>query len=221
MKNYYKILEIDKNASVDVIRVVYKSLVKKYHPDLREGNEKHLYEEKIKDINEAYDVLSDPIKRAEYDETFGIEDISNEQYRLVVNENINLKNELNHIKSQIYNNYKQNYYRQNNQNTYRQYTNKNAYYNNSKEDTKYNNNNLENNSSTEYSSILNILKEKLKTLIALTITIVIIIIALKLPFIQNFFIGIFSESYTFFIILIVIFYILFFRNKKWEYVEIY
>lgn len=36
MKNYYKILEVDKNASNEVIKVAYKSLVKKYHPDLKE-----------------------------------------------------------------------------------------------------------------------------------------------------------------------------------------
>ena len=40
MKNYYEILEVDKNASDEIIKVAYKALVKKYHPDLKEGTSK-------------------------------------------------------------------------------------------------------------------------------------------------------------------------------------
>ena len=56
MKNYYEILEVDKNASDEIIKVAYKALVKKYHPDLKEGNAKINAEDKIKQINEAYDI---------------------------------------------------------------------------------------------------------------------------------------------------------------------
>ena len=69
MKNYYKILQIDKDASPEIIKVAYKLLVKKNHPDLKEGEDKKNAEEKIKEINEAYDVLSNPTKKAEYDQT--------------------------------------------------------------------------------------------------------------------------------------------------------
>ena len=63
-KDYYKILEISKSASLDDIRKAYKSLAKKYHPDV---NKEPGAEEKFKEIAEAYSVLSDPDKRRRYD----------------------------------------------------------------------------------------------------------------------------------------------------------
>lgn len=63
-KDYYKILEVDKNASKEEIKKKYKELVKKYHPY---SNTETSSEEKFKEINEAYAVLSDDKKRAEYD----------------------------------------------------------------------------------------------------------------------------------------------------------
>ena len=62
MKNYYEILEVDKNASQEVIEKAYKALAKKYHPDLQQGQAKHESAEKMKIINEAYEVLSDSYK---------------------------------------------------------------------------------------------------------------------------------------------------------------
>lgn len=68
MKNYYEILEVNKKASQEIIEKAYKTLVKKYHPDLQTNIEKRKYaEKKIKDINEAYDVLSDEFLREQYD----------------------------------------------------------------------------------------------------------------------------------------------------------
>ncbi len=60
-KDYYKILAVDFQAELEVINAAYKALVKKYHPD--KGGDT----EKIKDINESYDHLSDPKRRAKYD----------------------------------------------------------------------------------------------------------------------------------------------------------
>lgn len=70
MKNldYYKILGISKNASTDEIKKAYRKLALKYHPDRNQGNKDS--EEKFKEANEAYAVLSDPEKRKQYD-TFG------------------------------------------------------------------------------------------------------------------------------------------------------
>jgi len=64
-KTYYDILNIPKNASEKEIKKAYRTLTKKYHPDIckDEGAE-----EKFKDINEAYSVLSDSQKRAQYDQ---------------------------------------------------------------------------------------------------------------------------------------------------------
>lgn len=69
MKNLYEILEVSENASKDVIEKVYKVLAKKYHPDLQTtAQEKKIAEEKMKEINEAYSILSDDEKRAKYDQ---------------------------------------------------------------------------------------------------------------------------------------------------------
>ena len=53
-KNYYQILEVDESAPLDRIKTSYRTLVKKYHPDLNKGKE-----EQFKEVNEAYQVLSD------------------------------------------------------------------------------------------------------------------------------------------------------------------
>ena len=63
MKNYYEILEVDRKASKEVIEKAYKA----YHPDLKEGADKKQSETKMIEINEAYNVLSDEARRAEYD----------------------------------------------------------------------------------------------------------------------------------------------------------
>ena len=65
MKDYYKILEISEEASAEVIHMAYKALVRKYHPD--EVEKGSASEEKIKEVNEAYKILSDPVKRRQYD----------------------------------------------------------------------------------------------------------------------------------------------------------
>lgn len=67
MKDYYEILEVSKNASEEIIEKAYKVLAKKYHPDLQEEQNKKHAEEKMKLINEAYEVLSDIDKRKKYD----------------------------------------------------------------------------------------------------------------------------------------------------------
>jgi molecular chaperone DnaJ len=65
-KDFYKILGVDKKASADEIKKKYRSLARDLHPDKNQGNV--ALEEKFKAVSEAYDILSDSKKRAEYDE---------------------------------------------------------------------------------------------------------------------------------------------------------
>lgn len=67
MKNYYEILEVNEKASQEIISKVFKIHIKKWHPDLYQGEKKIEAENKTKEINEAYSVLSNETKRMEYD----------------------------------------------------------------------------------------------------------------------------------------------------------
>ena len=70
-KDYYKILEFDTNkVSMAQIKVAYRDLAKKYHPDVNLGNSNA--EERFKDINEAYKVLSDQTAKRKYDRIWNI-----------------------------------------------------------------------------------------------------------------------------------------------------
>ena len=65
-RDYYEVLELSKGASDADIKKAYRKLAKKYHPDVNPGDK--TAEAKFKEINEAYEVLSDPQKRARYDQ---------------------------------------------------------------------------------------------------------------------------------------------------------
>ena len=77
MKNYYEILEVSQSASQEVIEKAYKALTKKYHPDLQDGIDKTYAEQKMKELNEAYDVISNQEKRKSYD--FELEKLEREK----------------------------------------------------------------------------------------------------------------------------------------------
>ncbi len=66
-RDYYAALGVKKDASADEIKQAYRRLAKLHHPDLRKADEKSAATVKFKEINEAYEVLSDPEKRGLYD----------------------------------------------------------------------------------------------------------------------------------------------------------
>lgn len=107
MKDYYKILEVNKDASGEVIARVYKLLAKKYHPDLQDEQNKIASAEKFKEISEAYEILSDEKKREIYDQQ-----LENAQQENLVDKNdyedlkdycVQLENELDNMKDSYIN----------------------------------------------------------------------------------------------------------------------
>lgn len=106
MKNYYEILEVNENASKEIINKIFKIHIKKNHPDLFNGEEKILMEEKVKEINEAYEILSDEKKRKNHDDElkFEKENKTDNKTSILIEENKYLK-ELLQKKEQLINDF--------------------------------------------------------------------------------------------------------------------
>ena len=116
-KTLYEILEVSENASGEIIEKAYKTLAKKYHPDLQEEANKKQAEAMMKKINEAYEILGNEEKRSRYDAE--LEEKRNQE-------------ELQRKNNQVYNNMYNNVQYQNNN-----ATNNNVNYDYEKERLKY------------------------------------------------------------------------------------
>lgn len=181
-QNYYEILEVDKNASQEIIKKAYTTLAKKYHPDLQNDDVKHLYEEKLKLINEAYETLSDNAKRTEYNKTL-ISELDTLRQKI---DTLSKENEL--LKNQYHNNYQ---------------AQENSYYkavNNISSQSNYNNEQTKTTQQqNHYNSYIENLKNRryktkykkypkdyFKNFIAFLLTILILLFLWQLPFVRNF-----------------------------------
>jgi DnaJ-class molecular chaperone len=100
MSNYYEILEIDKNATIDDIKKNYKKLAFKWHPDKNQDNKAEA-EKKFKDISKAYQILSDPDKRKIYDLTGTDESLQTTSFK---NEQELFQEFFSNLKDQLFNN---------------------------------------------------------------------------------------------------------------------
>lgn len=89
METLYDILEVSRKASKEVIEKAYKTLAKKYHPDLQTEENKVHAEAMMKKINDAYEILSDDEKRSKYDREL---EEKEEQERNNLNNNVNMNN---------------------------------------------------------------------------------------------------------------------------------
>ena len=199
-KNYYDILEVNKNASPEIIEKAYKTLVKKYHPDLQEGDLKFQYEEKLKIINEAYEILSNEEKRRQYD--FELENSESD----LLDENMRLRNEINQMKNHPYNQpnstysydntYNENQYQNNNQNQnideqYQQEFQEaveKAYYDAYIQDLRNRGYKI------KYKKTL---KDYLYSFISILIVILILFILWQIPFVKNYFINLYNNNSAF------------------------
>ena len=65
-RDYYEVLGVSKDASAEELKKAFRKQAKQYHPDLNPGDK--TAEAKFKEVNEAYEVLSDPAKRQRYDQ---------------------------------------------------------------------------------------------------------------------------------------------------------
>lgn len=211
-KNYYKILEVDFNASPEVIEKAYKTLAKKYHPDLQEENQKVIAGEKLKEINEAYEVLSNPQLKASFDAKFQQSFVSKEDFNKISMENEQLYKELNNLRQQnnTHDNYNAN---KSNINSH------NNDFSNSQQDI-YNKQAQEYRNQLEYQAQMQAAREKayhdayiqdlknrgyrikykktpkdiLKNIIALILTFLIMLAIFQLPFVKQFFKDIYDNN---------------------------
>lgn len=104
MKNYYEILEVSENASNEIIERAYRVLAKKYHPDMWSNSKSYWAENKFKEITEAYQILSNPTLRKQYDMEIGLNNFTNYKYDNLYSEQKRLAQEINNIKTQNYSN---------------------------------------------------------------------------------------------------------------------
>ena len=205
-KNYYEILQINQNASPEIIEKAYKTLAKKYHPDLQEESNKKQAEEILKEINEAYEILSDPNKKKLYDQNLKNQTISQEEYDQVHEENEFLKEKLNNLNRNYSNNVVQNNdveYQSNLDNTQKQ----ELEYQQKQRELQYMQQLEQARQKAYHDAYIQDLKNRgykirykksikdyIKGFISIIIVILILILLWQIPFVHNFFIKLYEEN---------------------------
>lgn len=190
MKNYYEILEVDVHASHEIIEKAFKVLAKRYHPDTQSEDKKEWAETKFKEINEAYEVLSNENARSKYDIELDSDKSSvleaicakNNHLQHLVEE---LQNELEYVKSQTMHNsnINQNQFNMQNKN-YDEY--EEIYHNSPKyvysQPPHSNYNTISKDETVYYVTKRNLLKDLFSFVITILFIIIISFILWKIPF---------------------------------------
>ena len=219
-KNYYEILEVDRNASPEIIEKAYKTLAKKYHPDLQDDIHKREAEETFKIINEAYQTLSNPELRALYDQKIEDTVVSQDKYDEMYQQNQVLKNKLNDLQQHMHNenisSKNPNHFNNNTNTTYNSVQNNAQNFNQNSQAEQYKRN-------LEYEQQVNQARQQayrdayiqdlknrgykirykksfsdyVKSFIALVIVILILFIVFQLPFVKNYFIELYNTNSVF------------------------
>jgi len=183
MKNYYEILEVDRNASKEVIEKAYRTLAKKYHPDLKSTT---YSQERMQKINEAYEVLSSDFKRKEYNLHLEKQSVPFEEYEKVKKENVKLKKEL----QKYTNKYEETEEKHDYGNSIQFMKN---YYNELRKKTT---NNTQNNSVKKTRKKIKLSKKTIQELIVIAIIIILIIAILAtIPTTRQFFVNLYNNNF--------------------------
>lgn len=203
-KNYYDILQVNKNASPEIIEKAYKTLAKMYHPDLQEEDNKKQAEENFKQINEAYEVLSDLEKKKNYDAFLKKEEtkqfsetIPNEKYNKNTTNTVSIR-EL-HAKLEQERLRQQRLQQQEQQKKQLQYLQEQAYQKQLQQarEQAYHDAYIQNLKNYGYTiRYKKSLKDYIKGLISIIIVLFSLFLLWHIPFIQNFILS-FLEKYTF------------------------
>lgn len=187
-KNYYDILQINRNASPEIIEKAYKTLAKKYHPDLQLEENKKQAEEILKQINKAYEILSDSDKKQAYDNSLREQEIQSK----IDASNSSLQNELRYRQQQELLHQQQKQFQeqlQREQNlAYQQQleqARQKAYHDAYIQDLKNRGYKIRYKKS---------LKDYIKSLITILCTLLVLFLLWQIPFIKNFFINIYLQN---------------------------
>ncbi len=194
-KNYYDILQVNKNASSEIIEKAYKVLAKKYHPDLQPEENKEEAEDILKEINEAYEVLSNTEKRHSYDASLLSEEqqeqtssASSQQYQQPSQQQYSPNNYQAEQQSQVYQEYSSRPIQEQSYQEQLQQARQKAYYDAYIQDLKNRGYKIRYKKS---------FKDYFKTFIAIVLTILVLLLIYQIPFVKNLFADLYEENEIF------------------------
>lgn len=206
MKNYYEILEVNVKASKEIIDKAFKVLAKRYHPDTQPEDKKEWAESKFKELNEAYEILSNEETRKNYDIELDYEE--NSMLDALINKNEELQALVKELQNKLeYEKERNIRISQNHQNTYLNHNIEREYMNNTIDTDNTTNNIAQDNSYTYYTnnekpfsrqtfsySKSNLIKDFIAFVITVFCIILIGFLLWKIPFTNKMLVNLYTEN---------------------------